>query len=231
MGEELLQDKTPTWPVWQVILALVLCEFMSSYLAGLAAVLGADTSLQVVITSIAQYGLFVLAAWLIVSGRGKQNVWQRLGFKRLPVGEILAKGIGLGFVTYLFMMAVSLINNLIFQGEIYMQEISQLIMNESRPLAIIGLCFCVIILAPIGEEIFFRGLLFQALSRKLGIWLAIIVSGLIFAALHLSLYALLPLVATGIALAYIFYRSGNLWVSITAHAAINTISTVFLIIS
>lgn len=232
MGEEeLLKSNKPLWPIWQVILALVVCEFMSSYLAGMAAVLSTDTSLQVLIASVVQYGLFILAAWLIVSGRGRQNVWRRLGFKRLPLDEILIKGVGLGFVTYLFMIAVSFINNLIFEGEIYMQDISQLILNENRPLAIIGLCFCVIVLAPIGEEIFFRGLLFKALNNKFGAGAAIIFSGLLFAALHLSIYAFLPLVATGIALAYIFYKSESLWVSITAHATINSISTFFLIIS
>ncbi len=44
----------------------------------------------------------------------------------------------------------------------------------------------VAVLAPIAEEIFFRGMIFRALKNGMGLWPAAIVSGLLFGAMHID---------------------------------------------
>lgn len=77
--------------------------------------------------------------------------------------------------------------------------------------------------APFGEELAFRGLLFPWLRDRLGVAAAAVVSSLVFAILH-GVPVLIPaLTAIGIALALLYHRCGSLWPVILAHGAFNAI--------
>ncbi len=77
--------------------------------------------------------------------------------------------------------------------------------------------------APFGEELAFRGLLFAWLRGRLGVGAAAVVSGLVFAILH-GVPVLIPaLTAIGIALALLYHRCGSLWPVILAHGTFNAI--------
>lgn len=81
----------------------------------------------------------------------------------------------------------------------------------------------VIALIPaIGEELLFRGCLFQLLLewfRKghVAVWL----SAAVFSLVHGDVYAFLPRLVLGGLLAYLFLWTNNLWVPIIAHALYN----------
>ena len=82
--------------------------------------------------------------------------------------------------------------------------------------------------APFGEELAFRGLLFAWLRDRLGVAAAALVSGLIFAVLH-GVPVLIPaLTAIGIALALLYHRCGSLWPVILAHGTFNAIMVIGL---
>jgi membrane protease YdiL (CAAX protease family) len=82
--------------------------------------------------------------------------------------------------------------------------------------------------APFGEELAFRGLLFPWLRGHLGVAAAAVLSGLIFAVLH-GVPILIPaLTAIGIALALLYHRCGSLWPVILAHGAFNGIMVIGL---
>lgn len=75
-------------------------------------------------------------------------------------------------------------------------------------------------IAPISEEIVFRGWLFNALRRRLRLWPAIILSSLAFAAIHPSISSVTTLIF-GMLAAIAYYKTQNLWVSILIHALNN----------
>ena len=76
----------------------------------------------------------------------------------------------------------------------------------------------VIALIPaIGEELTFRGVLQQGLTRKMNPHAAIILSAAIFSFIHFQFYGFLPRMFLGILLGYMFYVSGSLWTSIIMH--------------
>jgi membrane protease YdiL (CAAX protease family) len=88
----------------------------------------------------------------------------------------------------------------------------------------------VVLIAPIAEELFFRGILFRSLRDRRGFWLAAVVSALIFGAVHggvapgpwqntLLLQSIMFF--TGLTLAGIYEWRGNLLANIAAHAAIS----------
>jgi len=82
----------------------------------------------------------------------------------------------------------------------------------------------IVFLAPIAEEVFFRGVVFNAWLREGGRRWAYIGSAALFAAIHLSLLSLLPIFLLGLALAWVYERKGNLLAPIAMHATVNGIS-------
>jgi membrane protease YdiL (CAAX protease family) len=73
------------------------------------------------------------------------------------------------------------------------------------------------------EELLFRGVLYQALRRRMPVGSAILISALIFSAMHLSLVLFIPFTLMGIILAAVYERSGSLIPTILLHACNNGI--------
>lgn len=82
----------------------------------------------------------------------------------------------------------------------------------------------IVILAPIAEELFFRGVVFNAWLREGGPKLAYLGSAALFAVIHVSLVAVVPIFLLGLALAWVYRRTGNLLAPIAMHAVVNGIS-------
>jgi membrane protease YdiL (CAAX protease family) len=89
-----------------------------------------------------------------------------------------------------------------------------------------------VIMAPIAEEIFFRGFIFAGLIRPLGVFGAMLVSGFIFGAFHIqsvdSIGLLLPFTLVGMLFAWLYYRTGSILPNMGAHFLFNLISFVAL---
>ena len=82
----------------------------------------------------------------------------------------------------------------------------------------------VVIVAPIAEEVFFRGVAFNAWLRERGRRFAYIGSAALFAAIHVALVSLVPIFLLGLALAWVYRRTGGLLAPIAMHATFNAIS-------
>jgi membrane protease YdiL (CAAX protease family) len=88
---------------------------------------------------------------------------------------------------------------------------------------------CAVCLAPLVEEMIFRGLLFGALASRIGVIAAALFSAFVFGAAHGDLVLFPSLAAVGFISAIAYAVTGNLWVSVTIHAVNNAASTTFLI--
>jgi membrane protease YdiL (CAAX protease family) len=82
----------------------------------------------------------------------------------------------------------------------------------------------VVIVAPIAEELFFRGVAFNAWLREHGYRRALFGSSALFALIHGSLLALLPIFLLGLGLAFVYGRSRSLLAVMVMHATVNGIS-------
>ncbi len=83
-----------------------------------------------------------------------------------------------------------------------------------------GLLLNLIIIAlipAVGEELTFRGVIQQALARKMNPHIAIILSAAIFSFIHFQFYGFLTRMFLGMLLGYMFYITGSLWTSILMH--------------
>ncbi|HYA32436.1 MAG TPA: type II CAAX endopeptidase family protein [Candidatus Bathyarchaeia archaeon] len=85
-----------------------------------------------------------------------------------------------------------------------------------------------VIIAPIAEEIVFRGYLYKAFRDRFRPSYAIVMSAALFSAIHLELLAAVPLFVIGVVLAYVYEKTGNLMAPITLHVLNNAVAFLFV---
>ena len=106
--------------------------------------------------------------------------------------------------------------------------------RNDGPLAIAALCIAFGLLAPVVEELFYRGLLHGALRKRFGSVIAVAVSSLVFGFSHLQsldkagVFTGGALALFGLALALLVERYRILGPAIAAHIAFNVFSLVLL---
>jgi len=167
-----------------------------------------------------QIGL-LLVSWFLVFRPGALAALPSLP-GRDPGGAIRA-GLGWGIVAWVGATAAS-------AGVVWVLEslgIDAEPQAAERAIQILDpwlVILAVVILAPIAEEVFFRGVVFNAWLREGGRRWAFIGSSALFALIHASVVALLPIFLLGLALAWTYQRTGNLLAPIAMHAMVNGVS-------
>lgn len=84
------------------------------------------------------------------------------------------------------------------------------------------------VFASVAEEVFFRGVLQQLLTKLFknkhaGVWMA----AFIFSLMHMQFYGFLPRIILGAMLGYLFAYSKNLWIPILVHFLNNAMVVTF----
>ena len=168
--------------------------------------------------------LIGLSAWILVRRRHDRGL-DELGIRWGKPGRVLLFG-GLGGLAALVISyGAYLLVFLIFYALTGRGPVS----GESEMLKEMGTGTMVltivvtVILAPIFEELFFRGLFYPALRRRLGVRFAIILDGAIFGALHYQPIFMFSLIFVGMLLAYIYEKTDSLIAPIMTHAIYNLV--------
>ena len=78
-------------------------------------------------------------------------------------------------------------------------------------------------LAPFAEEVLFRGMLFQWLAGRFGLWIGVLFSAFIFSIMHWNLPGFANFFLLGIFSALLFRTSRSLWPSIVMHSLWNAL--------
>jgi uncharacterized protein len=91
------------------------------------------------------------------------------------------------------------------------------------------LVLVVVVMAPLAEEVFFRGMLQRTLGRVLPIWSAMVVTSVLFGLSHFQLLQLPALAAFGLVLSVLAHRAGRLGPAIWAHVGFNATTVVALL--
>lgn len=102
-----------------------------------------------------------------------------------------------------------------------MQEAVKLLQEAKDPLVVILMAVAAVIVAPLAEEVVFRGYLYPAAKRFCGPAGAILFSSLVFAAAHGNVVALLPLFVLAVLLCLLYELTGSIWASISVHFLFN----------
>ena len=110
----------------------------------------------------------------------------------------------------------------LFGGYQYSNPVESLIDYNSLWLTAI---FTVVV-APIGEEFIFRKLIIDRTS-KYGSVVSILISAFLFGLMHGNFSQFFYAFALGIVLGYVYFKTGNVWLTVALHAAINFVGSIF----
>lgn len=86
------------------------------------------------------------------------------------------------------------------------------------------LLICIGILASFGEELVFRGMIYQRAKSYFGVGWAVGISSALFGLYHGNVVQFLYSVVLGIFFAVLYEKTGSLWAPVTAHIAVNVFS-------
>ena len=218
------------WKFWDLAKAIA-AVIILTLLAGIPAVLIADSLLEsgqeykddataftiVLIPSMVLVEVFLLAAAWWFGPRKYKVSWATLGLGK-------PDGVAWWFAGAVGFAGLAIIYG--FVGAAWLVGIEEPTQDEifDNPGPFIVVAIGAILLAPVIEEIFFRGFIFGWLRGHLGWVAAAAVSGVLFSVGHLSLFAVLPFTVIGILFAWSYQRTGSIRPGMIAHFMINVVS-------
>lgn len=174
------------------------------------------SAVALIISSVAMYTWQTGAAWFF-SLRQTGETLAAWGFRRPTAAFFWVLPLALVIV-----YAVAYVHDILVDPE--PQALLSHFPHTAAGAALLALL--AVVLAPLFEELFFRGFLFRGLARTWGWPLGAIVSGAIFGAVHLQLTVFIPLFGLGVVLAWVYERTGSIWTAILLHAVFNGLSVI-----
>ena len=221
-------DPAPRWPAWYAPVG-----FLGGFVAALfvASVLGViyvaaggevdDSGLLLVLTLLQQ--VITCGAAIFLASRTRRprpwhfglrrsRFWPSVGWSVLGYGSFV-----LIATVYSFVIAP--------EGE---QSITNDLGVDESTLALVAAGVLIVVVAPIAEEVFFRGFFYRALRSRFRILTAAGIDGLVFGLIHYSgseTLEQLPLLGLlGFVFCLIYERTGTLYTVITLHALNNAVA-------
>lgn len=172
--------------------------------------------------------------------------WLIYRMKERPAVGFVVRGsdslyIALGWVLQIAMVYLLLpLSDLLFPEGQPPQEIADIIAEADTAQLRLGLVLAAVVLAPITEELLFRGVLLRALEPR-GTRFALVVTSLVFAGVHVlgldlerplqsAAVVLPPLFILGLLLAWLTLRSGRLGPAIFLHSGWNLLAAFVLLL-
>jgi len=222
----------PAWPPWFAAVGFLVGlsgTLLFGIVMGLVATLfGADlegdSPVLVVIGTLAQGLAFVASALFFASRVARPRAWH-FGLRSTKLWPALG-WTAVGVVSFYFVSALygALVH---VDAE---QDTVRSLGGEDGAFGLIVAGLMVIMVAPVVEEIFFRGFFYRALRTRLSIWIAAALDGLLFGLIHYSgdgvegLLILPPLALLGFIFCLVYERTGSLFTVIGMHALNNTLA-------
>jgi membrane protease YdiL (CAAX protease family) len=181
-------------------------------------------------------GELLLLGALLAFGRSiaaRAGGWRvAFGFDRIRARDWLPWILGFG-ITYACRTAVVFLAALLSNGRA-VAEANNLQVGSPTVLSIVVLALTAVVLAPVTEELMFRGLLLRSFLRRLSFWPAALLSTLLFAAFHVyevdtvlgAITLALSVAALGLGNCFVVRITGRLTPAIMVHATYNALSLI-----
>jgi membrane protease YdiL (CAAX protease family) len=203
------------------------------FVAALAALVGMPLSPTVwsfVAVAATVFGLMFALLWLHLRGRLASALSSPASTGMLTVAIGIGVGLGGGMLTYAINAGVGLVFTPDAPVE---QQVIQDALAGGR--AFVLALLVALVIAPVAEEVLFRGVLFRALRYRIGMWPAAVLSSAAFTGVHVEIVvsqplALVGLFTFGLVLAWSMEKFQHLLVPILAHAVFNGISLSLVVI-
>ena len=159
---------------------------------------------------------------------GFEGGW--LQWKIKPIKEGILKSISGWLMIMPLVLLIGWFMNEIIGDQGGSNPLLELVLNSDEFIPLLFLLITTVILAPVFEELVFRGVLLPVLVSKVGKISGVLLSALIFALAHLSVGELPPLFVLGIGLGLMRLSSGRLFPCALMHSLWNGVTFASLLL-
>ena len=220
MQDKGLSPNTIPWTtrdVWLGVASLGLWWIAIILVSVLTALSGVDVNPGLFI-GLAELMLLGPVWWFTVRKYGIG--WENVGLREFK-GSMLGLGCGLMLLSSLFNFFYNLFLALFDQR--IQADLGPVFAESSSPwwLLVAG-----IVVAPVVEEVFFRGFVFAGLRTRYEWKKAAVISSILFALIHFQLTAMIPIFILGFIFSYLYHRSNSIWPAIVMHVSTNALALV-----
>ena len=208
--------------IFGIFALLAICSAKVSDSAG-----GAKLDASTILVS-AGFQLFLAATTIgVVWARLRPSRWLGLRWKSWPTVFLIAP-VSVG-VMLLLTSLIQLAGYAAWMEKLGVQQTQdavKLLQGSNDTVALALMAVTAVLVAPVCEELVFRGYLYPAAKRYAGRWVAGFCVALVFAAAHGSLAALPPLFIFGLVLVVIYEKTGSIWAPIATHMSFNALTVI-----
>jgi CAAX protease family protein len=231
-GRGVARRPKATWKIWEAVLVYVVAVVIGGFatLPILELVEDEDLATLAASAAVALVIVGVILAWLSnlhptwrqVLGFPGRGAWWREIRSAVGFGLLLypVMVFGVGLVVTLVLSAVS--------GEPV--RAPEQVPQDLSPVGVIVTVLYAVVIAPVHEELFFRGVLFRAVRDRHGLVPGLIATGIGFSLIHYlpgpwqdSVLLMAVMLVNGMALAWFYERRGTLVAPIVAHMVFNVV--------
>ena len=159
---------------------------------------------------------------------GMEEGW--LQWKIKPIKEGIFKALSGWLMVMPLVLLVGWFMNEIIGDQGGSNPLLELVLNSDELIPLVFLLITTVVLAPVFEELVFRGVLLPVLVSKVGKLSGVLLSALIFALAHLSVGELPPLFILGIGLGLMRLSSGRLFPCALMHSLWNGVTFASLLL-
>jgi len=173
-------------------------------------------------------GLLGVPAWLVFA-RGVR--WVDLGWHRMPTGRVreALQGLAIGVVAQMAAVPLLYVPILLLSDDLDVSGPARELVDRADGAGVALLVVMVVVMAPVAEELFFRGLALRAFESRMGRRSALAASALLFGLTHLQLLQLPALVMIGLVCGWLAQRDGTLGRAVWAHVGFNAVTVLVLL--
>ncbi|MEM6316910.1 MAG: CPBP family intramembrane glutamic endopeptidase [Bacteroidota bacterium] len=196
--------------VWWQLLAALVVTLLGFYLYGMEDEVANANLLGRVGIPLS----FLVATWILYKKRPLTATafqWQPTFTRLVPLGTLI-----LFSITYVSSELMTFLPSY----DAMLASYREMFANISP----IGLLIGGVIVGPVCEEIIFRGIILEGLSKKYRSTVAIGISALIFGLVHLQPLQIIGAFVAGLVFGWIYLKTQSLWIVILLHVANNAFS-------
>jgi hypothetical protein len=222
-GEEVGRRLTARRAVAGLGVAVVAVVIASALLAIPFAVAGADLDggAFVITGTIVQDLVVITVAWFLAADLGRPDA------RTFGLRPFRASALGWTFLALVAYLVLTSIYTVLVDPP--SEQLPSGLEDADTDLALaLATGLLLIGIAPLAEEVFFRGFLYQAFRNSYGVLPGALISGLIFGAIHGEFFKLVQLAVLGVILALLFEKTRSLWPPIILHAVNNSLAFAYL---
>lgn len=217
-------------------MGIFLCLFVGLLLAALLQGGGRDKSpptvRQIIVSALFFQGASIVLVWRFVREHG-------LGWaEAFGLRQARPRAVALGALTICgFLPVAGWLQHISFEvlHRLGIEPVAQSAVESLRSAGqgpgLLAFVLITVVVAPLGEELLFRGVLYPAIKYAGYPRLAWWGSSLLFAAIHFNLPTFVPLLLMSLLLVWLYERTDNLLAPLTAHVLFNTANLVIFFVN